>query len=79
MNPSQFAKNRLSDLWGGNFDSKDVSGRGSVNLGMCPVSRETNLTAKMLQKNKDHFSMPTSPPNGVEHVCFMRFALLGGI
>ena len=31
------------------------------------------------QKKRDHFLMPTSPQNGVEHVCFMRFALLGGI
>ena len=28
------------------------------------------------QKKEDHFSMPTSPQNGVEHVCFMRLALL---
>ena len=31
------------------------------------------------QKKRDHFSMPTSPQNGVEHICFMRLALLGGI
>ena len=31
------------------------------------------------QKNGDHFLMPTSPQNGVGHVCFMRLALLGGI
>ena len=30
------------------------------------------------QKNRDHFSMPKSPQNGVEHVCFMRLAFLGG-
>ena len=30
------------------------------------------------QKNQDHFLMPTFPQNGVEHVCFMRLALLGG-
>ena len=31
------------------------------------------------QKNVHHFLMPTSPQNGVEQVCFMRLALLGGI
>ena len=30
------------------------------------------------QKKRDHFSMPTSPQNGVEHVYFVRLALLGG-
>ena len=30
------------------------------------------------QKNGDHFLTPTTPQNGVEHVCFMRLALLGG-
>ena len=30
------------------------------------------------QKNGDHFFMPTSPENGVEHDCFVRLALLGG-
>ena len=30
------------------------------------------------QKNGDPFFMPTSPQDGVEHVCFMRLALLGG-
>ena len=30
------------------------------------------------QKNGDHFSMPTSPQNGREHVCFKHLALLGG-
>ena len=29
-------------------------------------------------KNGDHFLTPTTPQNGVEHVCFMRLALLGG-
>ena len=29
-------------------------------------------------KNQDHFLIPTSPQNGVEHVCFVRLALLGG-
>ena len=30
------------------------------------------------QKNEDHFSTPTSPQNGVEHICFVRLAPLGG-
>ena len=30
------------------------------------------------QKNGDHFLSPTTPQNGVQHVCFMRLALLGG-
>ena len=30
------------------------------------------------QKKQDHFLMPTSPQNGVEQVCFVRLALLGG-
>jgi len=30
------------------------------------------------QKNEDHFLTPTNPQNGVEHICFMRLALLGG-
>ena len=30
------------------------------------------------QKNGYHFLTPTTPQNGVEHVCFMRLALLGG-
>ena len=30
------------------------------------------------QKKEDHFLTPTSPQNGVEHVCFMHLALLGG-
>ena len=29
------------------------------------------------QKNRDHFSTPTSPQNGAELVCFVRLALLG--
>ena len=35
------------------------------------------LRARKL-KNRDHFLTPTSPQNGVEHVCFMHLALLGG-
>ena len=31
-----------------------------------------------IQKNGDHFLSPTTPQNGVRHVCFMRLALLGG-
>ena len=30
------------------------------------------------QKKRDHFLSPTTPQNGVGHVCFMRLALLGG-
>ena len=30
-------------------------------------------------KNRDHFSTPTSPQNGVEHVCFMRLARFGAV
>ena len=30
------------------------------------------------KKNGDHFLSPTTPQNGVRHVCFMRLALLGG-
>ena len=30
------------------------------------------------QKNGDHFLTPTTPQNGVEHVSFMRLALMGG-
>ena len=48
-------------------------------LAKVPVFKRQKIALRVpKQKNKDHFSMPTSPQNGVEHVCFMRLALLGG-
>ena len=49
-------------------------------LAKVPVFKRQKIALRVSkQKNEDHFSMPTSPQNGVEHVCFMRLALLGGI
>ena len=37
-----------------------------------------NGTSDAETKKRDHFFLPTTPQNGVRHVCFMRLALLGG-
>ena len=45
-----------------------------------PVFKCQKMALRVLkQKNGDHFLMPTPPQNGVEHVCFMHLALLGGV
>ena len=45
---------------------------------MAVLTRQKIALRGPKQKNGDHFSMPTSPQNGREHVCFMHLALLGG-
>ena len=48
-------------------------------LAKVPVFRCQKMALRVpRQKNRDHFLMPTSPQNDVQHVCFMHLSLLGG-
>ena len=48
-------------------------------LAKVPVFRCQKMALRVpRQKNRDHFLMPTSPQNDVQHVCFMHLSLLSG-
>ena len=59
--------------------NETMSAQGVLRYAKVPIftCQKMALRAPKL-KNRDHFLTPTSPQNGVEHVCFVHLALSGG-